>query len=118
MTWKYFKKSEFDCKCCKQNKMVDSFVTKLDKLRGRMGFAFSVTSGYRCANHNKRVDGAINSQHLKGLAADISTKGWNGNQIYLFVLRAMALEFKGIGIGKDIIHLDDRSTAPAMWDYY
>lgn len=118
MTWKYFKKSEFDCNCCKQNKMVDSFITKLDVLRGKMKISFTVTSGYRCALHNKRVGGAVSSMHLKGLAADISTKGWSGNQKYLFILRAMALEFKGIGIGKDIIHLDNRTGSPVIWDYY
>ena len=45
----------------------------LDQLRYYMGCPIYVNSGYRCPELNKAVGGAKNSNHLKGLAADITT---------------------------------------------
>ena len=47
----------------------------LDPLREAYGKPICVTSGYRCAALNKRVGGVTGSQHVKGEAADIVTKG-------------------------------------------
>ena len=46
----------------------------LQPLRERYGKPIIVTSGYRCKELNKRVGGVINSQHIKGEAADIICK--------------------------------------------
>lgn len=43
----------------------------LDPLREQLGKPIYVNSGYRCPRHNLKVGGAVNSQHLKGEAADI-----------------------------------------------
>ena len=43
----------------------------LQPLREALGCPIIVTSGFRCAELNKRVDGAANSQHLYGQAADL-----------------------------------------------
>lgn len=45
----------------------------LDPLRVRWGMPIIVTSGYRSTALNKAVGGAANSQHTKGMAADIRT---------------------------------------------
>ena len=42
----------------------------LEPLRCRYG-AITITSGYRCRKLNRVVGGAVNSQHLRGEAADI-----------------------------------------------
>jgi len=47
----------------------------LDPLRERYGHPIYVSSGYRCPKLNSAVNGAINSQHMRGEAADIYTKG-------------------------------------------
>lgn len=44
----------------------------LDPLRERYGKPITVNSGYRCSALNKAVNGSKTSQHLKGLAADIT----------------------------------------------
>lgn len=44
----------------------------LDPLRDIVGFPIYINSGYRCKSLNDAVDGSDNSQHMKGLAADIS----------------------------------------------
>ena len=47
----------------------------LDPLRARYGHPIYVSSGYRCPKLNNAVNGAINSQHMRGEAADIYAKG-------------------------------------------
>lgn len=118
--WKYFKRSEFDCPCCHQNKTSNALINKLDVLRGKMGVAFRILSGYRCMSHNSApsVGGKEHSMHLSGFAADVSTEGWNGYQKYMLIARSVALGFTGIGIGKNLIHLDIRSGLPVLWTYY
>ena len=44
----------------------------LDPLRESYGKAIRVNSGYRCPALNKVVKGSKTSQHMKGLAADIT----------------------------------------------
>ena len=44
----------------------------LDKVREDFGAPISVSSGYRCPELNKAVGGAKKSQHMEGLAADLS----------------------------------------------
>ena len=46
----------------------------LDDARMKLGSPIRVNSGFRNVELNKRVGGALNSQHCKGLAADISCK--------------------------------------------
>lgn len=58
----------------------------LDPLRMDMGYPIHVNSGYRCPALNEAVGGAKNSQHMKGMAADITlvpTEGciWNKRQL-------------------------------------
>ena len=43
----------------------------LDGIREKLGIPILVSSGYRCPLLNKAVGGVSNSQHLKGLAADL-----------------------------------------------
>lgn len=43
----------------------------LDPARERLGKPITVNSGFRCALHNRKVGGVVNSQHLRGEAADV-----------------------------------------------
>lgn len=43
----------------------------LDGIREKYGKPIFISSGYRCPLLNQAVGGASNSQHLKGLAADL-----------------------------------------------
>lgn len=49
----------------------------LDGIRAKVDKPILVSSGYRCPMLNKAVGGAANSQHLKGLAADIVCSDMN-----------------------------------------
>ena len=46
----------------------------LDPIREKWQSPIYITSGYRCAELNKKVGGAENSYHLRGMAADITAK--------------------------------------------
>lgn len=43
----------------------------LEPAREKLGEPIMVNSGYRCPKHNAVVGGVVNSQHMKGEAADI-----------------------------------------------
>lgn len=58
----------------------------LDPLRMDMGYPIQVNSGYRCPALNAVIEGAKNSQHMKGMAADITLVPtekciWNSKQL-------------------------------------
>lgn len=47
----------------------------LQPLRDAMGHEVKIGSGYRCPRLNQAVDGASDSQHMKGEAADLCIDG-------------------------------------------
>ena len=70
---KNFKVSEFTCHCgCGANEIDQRVINMAQTIKDALGVPVHVNSGYRCEAHNKRVDGAKNSKHMKGLAADLS----------------------------------------------
>ena len=69
---RYFTESEFACKHCGANRMNPAFLSMVDDLRHRCGFALPVTSGYRCPVHNQAVSTTgPNGPHTTGMAVDI-----------------------------------------------
>lgn len=69
------------------NNLSDLIITILDPLRETYGQPIFVNSGYRNDEVNKLVKGATNSNHKKGLAADLTTKSKDGNKkIYNILL--------------------------------
>ena len=71
-----FTAKEFKCKCCGKAIVDGALIYRLELLRIKLGGKrINITSGYRCAKHNKAVRGAKRSQHIKGKAADIRVEG-------------------------------------------
>lgn len=58
----------------------------LEPLRRRHG-AITITSGYRCRKLNRVVGGAVNSQHLRGEAADIFVPSTETGRKYFEFIR-------------------------------
>ena len=116
---KYFKESEFTCKCgCKENKMQSSTMLLLDMARQFAGCPFVITSGYRCEQHNKNVGGSRTSSHLTGYAADI--KYSNELQLVRIIYGLTLAGFKRIGINADkkFVHVDNDPGKPdAIFTY-
>lgn len=64
----------------------------LEPLRKRYGSPIFVNSGFRCEKLNEYEHGAENSYHLKGRAADITTRSWKGNKKLFEILCSMKEE--------------------------
>lgn len=115
----YFTRDEFKCQC--GGKYCDGFpvepdeqlVRNLDKFRKALGVPVSISSGVRCAQHNANVEGAANSQHLYGKAADLHSSK-TPEEMYA-VAEAVLGDSGGLGIYKWGIHFDTRSVK-ARWD--
>ena len=70
----------------------------LDPLRSAWGKPIVVNSGYRCEALNSAVHGAPNSQHIKGMAADIEavTRDPDDNRALFNLARSLRLPFDQI----------------------
>lgn len=128
---KYFDESEFACKCsnhgfhddgtpCLDHVIDKRLVDLLDAIRERLGVPVYILSGYRCPTHNAEVGGVSNSQHVLGMAADITYDGIDVD--YLANLAeecASEVLGEGIGIGRyyyqDFVHVDVRGY-DARWN--
>lgn len=111
---KYFKRSEFACKCGKHCNGYPvepdgQLVKLLDKIRAHFGVAVTINSGVRCKAHNATVGGASASQHMKGTAADISVKGVDPAKVAAYA-ETLLPGTGGIGIYKTFVHVDVRKT--------
>lgn len=113
-----FKSTEFDCNgkgCCNTTPIEPKLVEVLQNVRDHFGVSVNLNCGYRCPLHNAEVGGASkNSQHMKGLAADIVVKGVHPYRVARYL---ETLDFKGrIGCytwddqGNGFVHVDVRGT--------
>jgi uncharacterized protein YcbK (DUF882 family) len=114
-----FSRWEFQCQCKRQEcdavGMDSEFIYMLQKLRTEFGHPLRIVSGSRCMFHNRRIGGVVKSWHLRGRACDIAVKG--GLMRFILAKKAFELGFRGIGIGHNFIHLDNRDTWTALWSY-
>ncbi len=104
-----FKSTEFDCKgkgCCQYTLIDYKIYTILQRIRNHFGKPVVVNSGYRCAVHNERVNGASKSKHVQGMAADIVIKGVKPLEVAKY---AESLGVKGIGLYDTFTHIDTRA---------
>ena len=102
----HFSDREMDCNCGCQKTVSPELLVRLEALRRMLDQPLPVTSGARCEAHNREVGGFPKSWHLQGLAVDIAC---NGSQLRAEIIRlAVLLDFNGIGVAKNFIHLDLR----------
>lgn len=66
----------------------------LDPLREAYGKPITVNSGYRCEKLNKQVGGAKTSDHMKGMAADITGGSPKENKRLFTLIQELGLPFK------------------------
>ena len=110
----HFKRSEFSCKDGCGGDVVDAeLITVLEGAREYFGKPVRITSGYRCAVHNRAVGGKAASQHLLGKAADITVDGESPGDVCVYFVKKYPDQY-GIGLYKAFVHIDVRSQE-ARW---
>lgn len=106
-----FTVKEFKCNDGSDKILIDEkLATLLQKMRDKFG-PVRISSAYRNPTYNKRVGGVSNSQHLYGLAADITLN--DNSKLEEAAKYAEKIGFTGIGLDnkyKMFIHLDTRSN--------
>ena len=115
--FKYFSLEEFNCQETGENEMSEEFIHKLDELRAKCGFPFTITSGYRSTSHSIEAKKARPGRHTEGIACDIAVS--NGFERMNIVHEALKMGcFNGIGIAKSFVHVDTRPAEKrVMWVY-
>jgi hypothetical protein len=84
---------------------------KLEALRFKGGQRpLRINSGFRSVSHNAQVGGASNSQHMYGIAADITIDGLSPRQVATL---AKTCGFSGVKAYRNHVHVDSR----AEFDY-
>lgn len=103
-----FKVKEFKCNDGGDTILIDQkLAALLQDIRNHFGKAVIISSAYRSAEYNKKIGGASQSYHTKGMAADIYIKGVKPVEIARY---AESLGVKGIGLYGDFVHVDTRTT--------
>jgi hypothetical protein len=100
---KYFKMSDFKCKCgCGEINYTPRLVKVLDDLTERFQRDVIVTSGYRCDARNKEVGGVDGSLHTEGRAIDFVVRGVSPAKVVQYLS-----EFDGgLGLYERHVHID------------
>jgi len=114
----YFTEEEVNCNCgCLFSATPASFFNKVNTLRGIVSHPLRVSSWCRCPVHKLAVGSRPTSSHLKGLAVDLATP--TEYLKYRILLAAGEVHFRGVGIAKAFIHLDDDPDKPPnrFWIY-
>lgn len=76
-----------------------------DKVREHFGAPMPVSSGVRCASHNKEVGGVSNSRHLSGKAMDFSVRGFSAVSALPYVQSLPEIRY-AYAIDSGWVHMD------------
>lgn len=107
---KYFKRSEFKCKC---GKYCDGFPVEMneqllriaDRVREHFGKPMIVSSGVRCERHNANVGGASGSRHKLGKAMDFHVDGFSASSVLAYVQTLPDIRYS-YAIDSNYVHMD------------
>ena len=128
---KYFRFKEFDSPdlpLSGKNLMKKEFLSFIDQLRGKCGFPFVVTSGFRTQEYNQslvespKYKESRTSSHLKGVAAYISIRDSKRRALFIGFAIELAQELNlpmRIGISSTFCHIDidSEKNSPRIWVY-
>lgn len=116
MISKYFKLSEFHSKDgadfpkeVLQN--LQKLAVNLDVIREEIGLPIHVNSGYRSTQHNKKIGGAKNSYHVKGMASDLSVRAISPGELKEIIVGLMdskKITAGGVKAYDTFVHYDIR----------
>ena len=97
-------------------KVDPKLVERLQILRDMVKKPIYITSGYRTSEYNKKVGGAIKSQHMEGKAADITVKGMTAKELELLA-KKVGFTYTQTYFNKPHLHVDVRDNSGAVKGY-
>lgn len=104
----HFSRAEFACKCgCGFNTVDAELLVILEALRGHFDEMVKITSGCRCADHNRRVGGRPKSKHLIGRAADVQVDNVSPSRVADYFSDTWP-DLYGVGRYPTFTHFDSR----------
>ena len=131
--YRNFSRAELMCRCgCQRMEMDHEFMLKIQRMRAVSEKPFTVTSAFRCPEHNNNVSSTgYDGPHTTGHAIDLQFFGNDAFALLELVFTdsdEWIREFTGIGVsqkgshGARFIHLDDLPNAPGqprpwIWSY-
>ncbi|WP_420601495.1 YcbK family protein [Flagellimonas sp.] len=98
---------------------IKELANNLQIIRDYIEEPLTVTSGYRSPEHNLKVGGVPNSQHLLGKAADLIAKDLTSKQLSRIIEKLTVqgqIAEGGIGLYNGFVHYDIRG-ARKRWNY-
>jgi peptidoglycan hydrolase-like protein with peptidoglycan-binding domain len=110
-TVKYFKKSEFACKCggkyCNGYpvEISHTLIRVAERARKHFGKPITVSSGIRCTHHNANVGGVSNSRHKLGKAMDFYVQGQTASTVLAWVKKQPEIRYT-YAIDGYYVHMD------------
>lgn len=103
----HFKAKEFQCKDKSEYLLIATeLIETLEKIRNNFNAPVIINSGYRTPSWNSKVNGASNSYHCKGMAADIVVKGHSSKEVAKYADSIM--EQGGVIKYTNFTHIDVR----------
>jgi hypothetical protein len=92
-----------------------NLIMALEEIRRRIERPLTIYSGYRCTEHNADINGAPQSQHVLGNAADLGIPEGFTIDRFAGIVQTTARQFSG-GVGvyrkSRFIHIDLRYLKP------
>ena len=102
-SWENFKPEELSCSHCGELKIHENIMDLLQEAREVLG-PLSITSGYRCPEHNNKISSTgLSGPHTTGKAIDIHV---SNSQHRKQLIDYFADKVTGLGIAKTFIHID------------
>jgi len=87
--------------------------SNLQVIRDTIKAPIRINSGYRSPAHNKRIGGATNSFHVKGIAADIVIDGYTPEEVFAtleILMRSGKIKKGGLKKYRTFVHYDTRGV--------
>ena len=118
--WCNFTPDEFRCSCCNRLEISSDILDLLQTARNELG-PLTITSAYRCPEHNSKVSSTGPSgPHTSGYAVDIHV---SNSQHRKKLIDYFATKVTGLGVAKTFLHIDLLTSdhgfemRPNAWKY-
>jgi hypothetical protein len=111
----HFSRIEMECRCCGRLIIDQHLLDGLEAFRNLANAPVIIDAGYRCPQHNLAVGGVPDSEHTRGLAADIRVDGLTVQKMYEMASTIPQFANGGIGVyDGGFLHVDVRDHR-ARW---